>query len=117
MDIHAIIFNFPKAPDADERIVMCTLRRRGYRLAANFASGACDVFFGSSGMSKREEYLEIACKLGVPYDECAVVEGACDDLNEAKNAGMTAIGVGDAVNCIYADTGISNIADLLNIFV
>ena len=117
VDIQAIIFNFPKTPDAGTRETLCTLRRRGYRLAANYEISVCDAFFPCRAEYKREDYLNTAKALGVLPGECAVVEGLCTSLNEIKNAGMTAIGMSEAMNCIYADTGISDISDLLDIFI
>ncbi|MBQ9746435.1 MAG: hypothetical protein IJW21_06395 [Clostridia bacterium] len=113
MDIQAIILNFENAPDAKTRETLCTLRRRGYKLAANCACGACDVFFEGGG---RESLLAAAKALGVAPEECAAVESDCESLIAAKNCGMTAIGVENAQNCIYADICISDFSLLSDIF-
>ncbi len=115
MDIQAIIVGFEKAPDTKTRETLCNLRRRGYRLAANCACGACDVFF-EKGENLRESYLNAAKTLGMPPDKCVVVESTCERLLAAKDGGMAAIGIGAAQNCIYADTSIRNFSELADIF-
>ena len=117
MDIQAIIFNFAKAPDAQTRMLLCTLRKRGYRLAASYACGACDAVFEREKDARREVLLSAAKKLGVAPSECAVVESECERLVSAKDSGMTAIGVGEAATCIYADICLGNIEELTDIFV
>lgn len=114
MDIQAIILDFEKAPDAKTREALCTLRRRGYRLAANCACGACDVLMKAGG--GRESLLAAARELGVAPSACAAVETSCEKLIAAKDCGMTAIGVQDAQNCIYADLCISDFSGLTDIF-
>ena len=116
MDIQAIIVDFEKAPDAGTRETLCKLRRRGYKLAANCACGACDVFFESNGEDVRGSFLRAAELLRVPPQECAVVESVCERLISAKDGGMAAIGVGGAQNCIYADTSIRDFSELADIF-
>ena len=117
MDIQAIIFNFSKAPDAAEREILCALRRRGYRLAANFACGYCDASFEIEEGKGREALLAAAQALGVEPTECAVVESECDGLRTAKESGMTAIGIGKAALCVYADVCLRKLAELTDIFV
>ena len=116
MDIQAIIFDFEKAPDAEARAVLCTLRKRGYRLAASYACDACDATFERSGKSSREALLSAAEMLGVAPGECAAVESDCSRLSAAKENGMTAIGVGEASTCVYADICLASLAELEDIF-
>ncbi|MBQ7290853.1 MAG: hypothetical protein IJW76_03895 [Clostridia bacterium] len=116
MDIRAIIFDFEKAPDAKTRETLCKLRRRGYKLAANCACGACDVVFESGEEGERTCFLRAAELLHVPPHTCAVVECACERLLAAKDSGMKTIGVLNAKNCIYADTCINDFSELTDIF-
>ncbi len=116
MDIQAIILGFEKAPDVKTRETLVSLRRKGYKLAANYACGACDLFF-EKGDSLRDAYLQAVKTLGVPPEKCVVVESTCERLLAAKDSGMAAIGVGGAQNCIYADTSIRDFAELADIFV
>ena len=117
MDIQAIIFGFSKEPDAKMRDILCTLRRRGYRLATNYDCIACDVFFERNESASRETLLSVARLLGVSPSECAVVESECERLIAAKTSGMTAIGAGEAATCVYADICLGNIGELTDIFV
>lgn len=117
MDIQAIIFGFSKEPDLKMRNILCTLRRRGYRLAANYACGACDAVFERNERSGRDALLSVAKMLGVAPSECAVVESECERLISAKTSGMTAIGADEAATCIYADICLGNIEELTDIFV
>ncbi len=116
MDIQAIIFDFEEAPNAKTRETLCKLRRRGYRLAANRACEACDVIFESDREDARGSFLRAAALLRVPPQTCAVVESVSERLVAAKDGGMTAIGVGGAQNCIYADTSVFDISELSDIF-
>lgn len=117
MDIQAIILDFSKAPDARERGVLCTLRRRGYKLASSYACGACDVSFQRGDTANREALLAAAKALGVKPEECAAVESECARLCAAKENGMTAIGVGEASTCVYADICLGSFLELADIFV
>jgi len=116
MDIQAIIFDFSKAPAGNEREVLCTLRKRGYKLASSFDSGACDVIFERKEHASRETLLAVAKTLGVAPGECAVAESESDRLFAAKDSGMTAIGIGEAAACIYADICLGSFAELADIF-
>ena len=117
MDIQAIIFDFASTPDENVRAVLCTLRRRGYRLAASYACGACDATFERGRCASRETFLSAAKTLGVAPGECAVVESECERLSAAKDSGMTAIGIGKASACVYADICLGDFSELEDIFV
>ena len=117
MDIQAIIFDFSKAPCEEAKNVLATLHKRGYRLAANFVCDACDATFERKENASREALLSAAAMLGLAPGECAVVESECERLFAAKDSGMTAIGVGEASTCIYADICLGNISELTDIFV
>jgi beta-phosphoglucomutase len=64
------------------------------------------------------EVFFVACeRLGLLPDECAVIEDAFAGIEAAKNAGMMAIAINDAVKSPLADYIISDLLDIKNIIV
>ncbi|WP_160720502.1 beta-phosphoglucomutase [Bacillus sp. USDA818B3_A] len=59
-----------------------------------------------------EVFLLAAQMLGIQPEACAVIEDAQAGIDAAKAAGMKAVGVGSAVNCVNADM---KLIDLTNI--
>ncbi|WP_462409551.1 beta-phosphoglucomutase [Neobacillus sp. Marseille-QA0830] len=59
-----------------------------------------------------EVFLLAAGMLGVQPHECAVIEDAEAGIAAAKAAGMKAVGVGSAANCMDADIKIDNLSNL-----
>lgn len=56
-----------------------------------------------------EVFQKAAQMLGLPESECLVVEDAVAGIQAAKAAGMTAVGVGDAVGSSLADVSLDSI--------
>ena len=110
MDIQAIILSFDTEPDKSTVDALFALRSRGYRLAANKKIGVCDVFVESP--EKRESLLLAAQSLGVSPWECSAAQRNEQSVVAAKSSGMTAIGVGKAKNCVYADFSVNDIGEL-----
>jgi beta-phosphoglucomutase len=59
-----------------------------------------------------EVFLLAAEILGVPPEECAVIEDAQAGIDAAKAAGMKAVGIGSAANCLNADMKLSDLTNL-----
>ena len=55
-----------------------------------------------------EVFTTAANKLGVPYEQCIVVEDSQAGIEAAKNAGMKVIGIGDKNNLGKADLVLPN---------
>lgn len=62
-----------------------------------------------------EVFLKAADMLGVPYDQCLVVEDALAGAEAAHRGGMKAACVGDAAACGAGDWNMSCFADLLDV--
>ncbi len=114
MDIQAIILNLDGEPDRSTLDALFTLRSRGYRLAANKKINACDVFVEAT--EKRDALLLAAQSLGVAPSECAAAQRDEQSIVAAKSSGMTAIGVGKAKNCVYADFSVNDVGELAELF-
>ena len=54
--------------------------------------------------------------LGLPYENCAVVEDAHAGIDAAKAAGMLAVGIGPAASYEKTDCPIANFSDLKGLF-
>lgn len=59
-----------------------------------------------------EVFLIAAKKLGVPPEDCIVIEDAQAGIEAANKAGMTSIGIGDAAILHEADFMLSNTSEL-----
>jgi beta-phosphoglucomutase len=59
-----------------------------------------------------EVFLLAAEILGVPPEECAVIEDAQAGIDAAKAAEMKAVGIGSAANCLNADMKLSDLTNL-----
>ncbi len=114
------------------RNTLAELRNRGYKLALGSSSknakfilekvnlmDAFDAISDGTNISKSkpdpEVFLKAAQFLGVEPSECWVVEDAYAGIDAAKNAGMKAIGIGDAAEYEKADEKIENFGEILNI--
>ena len=56
-----------------------------------------------------EVFLLAAKMLGVQPEECAVIEDAQAGIDAAKAAGMKAVGIGSAANCLNADMKLNDL--------
>jgi beta-phosphoglucomutase len=59
-----------------------------------------------------EVFLLAAKILGVEPEECAVIEDAQAGIDAAKAAGMKAVGIGSAANCLNADMKLPDLTNL-----
>lgn len=62
-------------------------------------------------------FLVAAEKLGVEPEGCIVVEDAEAGIIAAKAANMTAIGIGEARNCVHTDYKIDHLSELIELLV
>lgn len=114
------------------RKTLAELRNRGYKLAIGSSSknakfilqqvgltDAFDAISDGTNISKSkpdpEVFLKAAQFLGAEPEECWVVEDAYAGIDAAKNAGMKAIGIGDASSYAKADERIASFSELLSI--
>ena len=114
------------------RKTLAELRNRGYKLAIGSSSknakfilqqvgltDAFDAISDGTNISKSkpdpEVFLKAAQFLGAEPEECWVVEDAYAGIDAAKNAGMKAIGIGDASSYEKADERIASFSELLSI--
>ncbi len=114
------------------RDTLAKLRNRGYKLAIGSSSknarfileqvgltDAFDAISDGTNISKSkpdpEVFLKAAQFLGVEPMECWVVEDAYAGIDAAKNAGMKAVGIGDAAGYEKADEKIDSLGELLSI--
>lgn len=112
------------------RETLAELRVRGYRLAVGSSSkntklvlertGLLDAFDAISDGTNitrakpdPEVFLKAAEFLGVPSEDCAVVEDAEAGIDAAKAGGFTAIGIGPAANYGKTDHPVRTFSDLL----
>ncbi|MEX1378217.1 MAG: beta-phosphoglucomutase [Eubacteriales bacterium] len=62
-----------------------------------------------------EVFVKAAQMLDVPAEQCCVIEDAAVGIQAAKEAGMVAIGIGDARNYPECDYKIDSLAELIDI--
>lgn len=62
-----------------------------------------------------EVFLMAAKKLGIPPENCIVVEDAVSGIQAAVAAGMTGVAIGDAKGCSLAKYSIESLDQLLDI--
>ena len=116
-----LLNQMPPADVSDTtRHILEELKKRGYLLAVGSSSkntkfilekvdltDAFDAVSDGTNITRSkpdpEVFLKAAELLGVPPEDCAVVEDAFAGIAAAKAAGMTAIGIGDAAACPDAD--------------
>ncbi len=114
------------------RETLAELRNRGYKLAIGSSSknakfileqvgltDAFDAISDGTNISRSkpdpEVFLKAARFLGAEPEDCWVVEDAYAGIDAAKNAGMKAIGIGDASGYEKADERIERFGELLSI--
>lgn len=114
------------------RETLAELRSRGYKLAIGSSSknakfilqqvGLTDAFDAvsdgtniSRSKPDPEVFLKAAQFLGAKPGKCWVVEDAYAGIDAAKDAGMKAIGIGDASGYEKADERIASFSELLSI--
>ena len=122
----------PADVSAEVRETLAALRRRGYRLAVGSSSknaglilertdlaGAFDAVSDGTNITRSkpdpEVFLKAAAFLGLPPEECAVVEDAEAGIAAAKAAGMTAIAIGPAAELTTPDHTLTAFSDLLKL--
>lgn len=126
-----LLASMTPADVSDEvRETLAELRRRGYKLAIGSSSknakfilervGLLEAFDAvSDGTNIRkskpdpEVFVKAAEFLGEAPEDCCVVEDAYAGIDAAKNAGMLAIGIGDAAGYEAADRRIQSFKELL----
>ncbi len=108
------------------------LRARGYLLAIGSSSKNTPLILRQIGLSDffdaisdgnnithskpdPEVFVKAADMLGVPYEECLVVEDAEAGIDAGNGGGMKTAAIGDAVNCHKADYEIDSFSALLDI--
>ncbi|RRJ65020.1 beta-phosphoglucomutase [Paenibacillus oralis] len=109
---------------------LSALRERGYKVAIGSSSKNTPVILERIGLSgyfdavadgngiknskpDPEVFLLAAGKLGVPPEDCLVVEDAEAGVYAAKRGGMAAAAIGEARNCQEANYSLTKIEELL----
>lgn len=129
----ALLNQMTPADLSDEvKSTMDELRKRGYRLALGSSSKNAKLILERLGLSgyfdavsdgtnithskpDPEVFLKAAEFLGLPPEDCLVVEDAIAGIDAAVAANMRAVGIGDAAGYKKADYSLTRFADLLNI--
>jgi len=120
--------------DLDKEIkdTLDELKARGFKLAIGSSSrnakrilkniGLIDFFDAISDGTNIEKskpdpevFLKAAEKLGLNPETCCVIEDADSGIQAAKNAGMLAIGYGNAKDSELTDVRLETFSDLLDI--
>ncbi len=120
--------------DLDKEIkdTLDELKARGFKLAIGSSSrnakrilkniGLIDFFDAISDGTNIEKskpdpevFLKAAEKLGLNPESCCVIEDADSGIQAAKNAGMLAIGYGNAKDSELTDVKLETFSDLLDI--
>lgn len=122
----------PEDVTEEVRKTLTELKRRGYRIAIGSSSKNAqfiirqidiasyfDAVADGNDITKSkpdpEVFLAAAVKLGIPAEECAVIEDAGAGIKAAKAGNMTAFALGgDAQYSDEKDVNLSTFADLLN---
>lgn len=108
------------------------LRARGYKLAIGSSSKNTPLILSQVGMSDffdaisdgnnithskpdPEVFVKAAGFLGLPAEECLVVEDAEAGIDAGNAGGMSTAAIGDAVKCGKSTYNLTTFADLLNI--
>jgi len=122
----------PEDCSEEVRSTLNELRARGYKLAIGSSSKNApiilhqlemDDFFDAvsdgNNITKSKPDPEVFVKaaefLGLPVDECLVVEDAEAGIDAGNAGGMQTAAIGDAVNCGKGTYNLGTFADLLNI--
>lgn len=108
------------------------LKARGYLLAIGSSSRNAPLILDKIGYNSYfdavsdgnnitkskpdpEVFVNAANMLGLPANECFVVEDSKAGIDAAKTGGFVAIGIGDAANYEKTDLKISKISEILSI--
>jgi len=122
----------PEDCSEEVRSTLNELRARGYKLAIGSSSKNApiilhqlemDDFFDAvsdgNNITKSKPDPEVFVKaaefLGLPVDECLVVEDAEAGIDAGNAGGMQTAAIGDAVNCGKGTYNLGTFADLLNV--
>ena len=122
----------PEDCSKEVRETLDELRRRGYKLAIGSSSKNAplilhqlemDDYFDAVSDGNNithskpdpEVFVKAAEFLGLPPEECLVVEDAEAGIEAGNAGGMQTAAIGDAVNCGKGTYNLTTFADLLNI--
>ena len=122
----------PEDCSKEVRETLDELRRRGYKLAIGSSSKNAplilhqlemDDYFDAVSDGNNithskpdpEVFVKAAEFLGLPPEECLVVEDAEAGIEAGNAGGMQTAAIGDAVNCGKGTYNLGTFADLLNI--
>ena len=122
----------PEDCSKEVRETLDELRRRGYKLAIGSSSKNAplilhqlemDDYFDAVSDGNNithskpdpEVFVKAAEFLGLPPEECLVVEDAEAGIEAGNAGGMQTAAIGDAVNCGKGTYNLATFADLLNI--
>jgi beta-phosphoglucomutase len=122
----------PSDVPADVTTVLGTLRANGVKIAVGSSSKNTPLILKQIGLENTfdavadghdierskpapDVFLVAARRLGLRPDECVVVEDAEAGVRAAKEAGMLAAAIGDAVRSSEADYRLKGIGDLLDL--
>lgn len=123
----------PESVSNEVRSLLADLRARGYRLAVGSSSKNArtilqrteltdffDAISDGNNISQSKPDPEVFCKaaeyLGVPCENCAVVEDAASGILAARRAGMFPIAYGSVTGADLSVRKIGFLTDLLTIF-
>ncbi|MBQ1378030.1 MAG: beta-phosphoglucomutase [Lachnospiraceae bacterium] len=123
-----------KPEDCSEEVreTLKELRNRGYKLAIGSSSKNAPIILDQLEMNDffdavsdgnnitkskpdPEVFVKAAEFLGLPADECLVVEDAEAGIDAGNAGGMQTAAIGDAVNCGKGTYNLTTFADLLDI--
>ena len=123
-----------KPEDCSEEVreTLDELRRRGYKLAIGSSSKNAPIILHQLDMDDYfdavsdgnnithskpdpEVFVKAAEFLGLPVEECLVVEDAEAGIEAGNAGGMQTAAIGDAVNCGKGTYNLTTFADLLKI--
>lgn len=123
-----------KPEDCSEEVreTLDELRRRGYKLAIGSSSKNAPIILHQLEMDDYfdavsdgnnithskpdpEVFVKAAEFLGLPAEECLVVEDAEAGIDAGNAGGMQTAAIGDAVNCGKGTYNLTTFADLLDI--
>ena len=123
----------PASVTDDVRETLKTLRQRGYLLSVGSSSRNTKLILERTELTKYfdavsdgtnitrskpdpEVFVKAAEFLGLPSENCAVVEDAHAGIDAAKAAGMLAVGIGPAASYEKTDYPICKFSDLKELF-
>lgn len=123
----------PDSVTPDVRSTLAELRRRGYKLAVGSSSknaktilartaltDAFDAVSDGTNITRSkpdpEVFLKAAEFLGIPPENCAVIEDAEAGIDAAAAGGMLPVGIGEASGYGKTAVPIQSVSDLLALF-